>query len=169
MSFQTRLIRVLEEGEIIRVGGTRHIKVDVRFVCATNRNLEDLVKRGQFRADLYYRINVTPIITPSLRERKGDLMRLANEFLRRFNAEQKSDMTIAATAIPVLKRCRFPGNIRELQNCICRAATLAQGDRIDASDLACQNDGCLSANLWRKGAHPVTGWRRRSAPARSAG
>jgi len=169
MSFQARLVRVLEEGEITRVGGTRQIKVDVRFVCATNRNLEELVKRGEFRTDLYYRINVAPILAPSLRERKGDLMRLANEFLRRFNAEQKSDMTIAPTAIPVLKRCRFPGNIRELQNCICRAATLAQSNRIDASDLACQNDGCLSAILWKKGAHPVTGWRRRPAPASSAG
>ncbi len=169
MSFQARLVRVLEEGEITRVGGTRPIKVDVRFVCATNRNLEELLKRGQFRTDLYYRINVAPILAPSLRERKGDLMRLANEFLRRFNAEQKSDMTIAATAIPVLKRCKFPGNIRELQNCICRAATLAQGDQIDASDLACQNVGCLSAILWKKGAHPVTGWRRRPAPARVAG
>lgn len=169
MSFQARLVRVLEEGEITRVGGTRHIKVDVRFVCATNRNLEDLVKRGQFRPDLYYRINVAPILAPSLRERKGDLMRLANEFLRRFNAEQKSNMTIAPTAIPVLKRCRFPGNIRELQNCICRAATMAQGDQIDACDFACQNDGCLSAMLWKKGTHPVTGWRRRAAPARIAG
>ena len=150
MSFQARLVRVLEEGEIIRVGGTRSIKVDVRFVCATNRNLEDLVKRGEFRPDLYYRINVAPFVAPSLRERKSDLMRLANEFLRRFNAEQKSDMTIAPTAISVLKRCRFPGNIRELQNCICRAATMAQSDQIDASDFACQNDGCLSAVLWRK-------------------
>ena len=168
MSFQARLVRVLEEGEITRVGGTRHIKVDVRFICATNRNLEDLVKLGLFRPDLYYRINVAQILAPSLRERKGDLMRLANEFLRRFNAEQKSNLTIAPTAIPVLKRCKFPGNIRELQNCICRAATMAQGDQIDACDFACQNDRCLSAKLWKKGAHPVTGWRRRAAPARAA-
>jgi Nif-specific regulatory protein len=168
MAFQARLVSVLEVGEIIRIGGTRHIKVDVRFVCATNRNLEDLVKRGLFRPDLYYRINVVQILAPSLRERKGDLMRLANEFLRRFNAEQKSNMTIAPTAIPVLKRCRFPGNIRELQNCIFRAATMAQGDQIDACDFACQNDGCLSAMLWKKGAHPVTGWRRRAAPVRVA-
>ncbi|VTZ25187.1 Nif-specific regulatory protein [Methylocella tundrae] len=147
--FQAKLLRVLQEGEFERVGGMRPIKVDVRLVCATNRNLEDAVKRGEFRADLYYRINVVPIFLPPLREREGDLLPLANEFLRRFNTEQKSEMSLTASALAVLSQCKFPGNIRELENCVRRTATLAQSDLIEDSDFACRNDGCLSAILWK--------------------
>jgi Nif-specific regulatory protein len=152
--FQAKLLRVLQEGEFERVGGMRPIKVDVRLVCATNKNLEDAVKRGEFRADLYYRINVVPIFLPPLRDREGDLMPLANEFLRRFNTEQKSDMTLTSSAIAVLSHCKFPGNIRELENCVRRTATLAQGDEIVGGDFACQNDGCLSAMLWKSAETP---------------
>ena len=91
-SFQAKLLRVLQEGEFERVGGTRTMKVDVRLVCATNRNLEEAVQKGEFRADLYYRISVVPIFLPPLRDREDDLKLLANEFLRRFNTEQGSNL-----------------------------------------------------------------------------
>ncbi len=148
-AFQAKLLRVLQEGEFERVGGMRPIRVDVRLVCATNKNLEDAVKRGEFRADLYYRISVVPIFLPPLRDREGDLMPLANEFLRRFNTEQKSEMTMTSSASAVLAHCKFPGNIRELENCVRRTATLAHSDAIEGGDFACQNDGCLSAMLWK--------------------
>jgi Nif-specific regulatory protein len=147
-AFQAKLLRVLQEGEFERVGGTRTMKVDVRFVCATNRNLEEAVQKGEFRADLYYRISVVPIFLPPLRERKGDLLPLANEFLRRFNTEQNVHLTFSDSAMDVLTECNFPGNIRELENCINRTATLARGEAIVDRDFSCRNDGCLSSVLW---------------------
>jgi len=147
-AFQAKLLRVLQEGEFERVGGNRTLKVDVRFVCATNKNLEEAVQKGEFRADLYYRISVVPIFLPPLRERKGDLAPLANEFLRRFNAEQGSHLSLSASAMAVLSECGFPGNIRELENCVYRTATLARGEEIVDNDFSCRNDGCLSAVLW---------------------
>jgi Nif-specific regulatory protein len=147
-AFQAKLLRVLQEGEFERVGGSRTIKVDVRFVCATNKNLEEAVQKNEFRADLYYRISVVPIFLPPLRERKGDLEPLASEFLRRFNAEQGTHLTMSPSALEVLSECGFPGNIRELENCIYRTATLAKGDAIVDQDFSCRNDGCLSAVLW---------------------
>jgi Nif-specific regulatory protein len=146
--FQAKLLRVLQEGEFERVGGARTMKVDVRLVCATNRNLEEAVQKGEFRADLYYRISVVPIFLPPLREREEDLKHLANEFLRRFNSEQGSHLTLSASAMSVLEECGFPGNIRELENCIYRTATLARGESIVDNDFSCRNDGCLSAVLW---------------------
>jgi Nif-specific regulatory protein len=147
-AFQAKLLRVLQEGEFERVGGTRTLKVDVRLVCATNRNLEEAVQRGEFRADLYYRISVVPIFLPPLRDRKGDLEKLANEFLRRFNSEQGGKLRLSDSAMGVLNECGFPGNIRELENCIYRTATLANGDVIVDKDFSCRKDGCLSAILW---------------------
>jgi Nif-specific regulatory protein len=147
-AFQAKLLRVLQEGEFERVGGARTLKVDVRLVCATNRNLEEAVQRGEFRADLYYRISVVPIFLPPLRDRKGDLELLANEFLRRFNAEQGGKLRLSESAMGVLNECGFPGNIRELENCIYRTATLAHGDIIIDQDFSCRKDGCLSAILW---------------------
>jgi Nif-specific regulatory protein len=147
-AFQAKLLRVLQEGEFERVGGTRTLKVDVRLVCATNRNLEEAVQRGEFRADLYYRISVVPIFLPPLRDRKGDLELLANEFLTRFNAEQGGKLKLSESAMGVLNECGFPGNIRELENCIYRTATLAHGDIIVDKDFSCRKDGCLSAILW---------------------
>ncbi|WP_363347077.1 nif-specific transcriptional activator NifA [Methylocystis echinoides] len=147
-SFQAKLLRVLQEGEFERVGGSRTLKVDVRLVCATNRNLEEAVQKGEFRADLYYRISVVPIFLPPLRDRKGDLEQLANEFLRRFNDEQGGKLRLSESAMSVLNECGFPGNIRELENCIYRTATLAHGDVIVDKDFSCRKDGCLSAILW---------------------
>lgn len=152
-AFQAKLLRVLQEGEFDRVGSTKTQKVDVRVVAATNRNLEDAVTHGTFRADLYYRISVVPLILPSLRERKGDIPVLAEAFLSRFNKENERNLTLAPSAVDVLKACYFPGNVRELENCVCRTATLASGTAIVGDDFACRHDQCLSALLW-KGSSP---------------
>ncbi|WP_348770924.1 nif-specific transcriptional activator NifA [Niveispirillum sp. SYP-B3756] len=148
-SFQAKLLRVLQEGEFERVGGTRTLKVDVRLVCATNRNLEEAVARSEFRADLYYRINVVSIFLPALRDRRQDIMPLAGEFLRRFNDEHGTAKTLSASARAVLESCFFPGNVRELENCVRRTATLSRDAGIGADDFACRHDECLSATLWQ--------------------
>lgn len=148
-AFQAKLLRILQEGEFERVGGTRTLKVDVRLVCATNKNLEEAVAKGEFRADLYYRINVVPVFLPPLRERPGDIPHLARAFVERFNAENGRKMTIAQSGLDVLSRCYFPGNVRELENCVRRTATLAHGQQITAEDFACHSGMCLSSMLWK--------------------
>jgi Nif-specific regulatory protein len=153
-SFQAKLLRVLQEGEFDRIGSTKTQKVDVRVVTATNRDLEEAVTQGTFRADLYYRISVVPLRIPSLRERKGDIPILAKTFLNRFNKENRRNLTLATSAIDVLKACYFPGNVRELENCVFRTATLASGAAIVDEDFACRQDQCLSALLW-KGTTPI--------------
>jgi Nif-specific regulatory protein len=146
-AFQAKLLRVLQEGEFERLGGNQTIKVDVRLVAATNRNLEAAVLAGEFRSDLYYRISVVPIFLPPLRERREDVDRLALEFLRRFNQEHDVSLTISKRAMDVLRACDFPGNVRELESCIKRTAALAKGSVIVENDLACSNDSCLSVVL----------------------
>jgi Nif-specific regulatory protein len=148
-SFQAKLLRVLQEGEFDRVGGSRPVKVDVRIITATNRNLEDAVRKGEFRADLYYRISVVPLMLPPLRSRKTDIPLLAREFLRRFNAENNRKLSMGRGALETLQSCYFPGNVRELENCVRRTATLAAGGEITAHDFACAHDQCLSSTLWR--------------------
>ncbi|WP_425493348.1 nif-specific transcriptional activator NifA [Microvirga zambiensis] len=148
-AFQAKLLRVLQEGELERVGGTRTLKVDVRLICATNKDLETAVVNGEFRADLYYRINVVPIVLPPLRERPGDIPRLAKAFLDRFNRENHRELAFAPSALEMLSQCDFPGNIRELENCVRRTATLARSSTIAPSDFACQNSQCLSSLLWK--------------------
>jgi Nif-specific regulatory protein len=149
LAFQVKLLRVLQEGEFERVGGMNTIKVDVRLVCATNRNLEEMVSAGEFRADLYYRINVVSIRLPALRDRREDIPQLAREFLRRFDEEHHTKHELSASAYGVLDDCYFPGNVRELENCIRRTATLARADRIGSDDFACRHDECLSSTLWK--------------------
>ncbi len=152
-SFQAKLLRVLQEGEFDKVGSSHTQKVDVRVVAATNRNLEDAVARGTFRADLYYRIAVVPLVLPPLRDRKGDIPALARRFLNRFNKENGRELELSAAAIDVLKSCYFPGNVRELENCVYRTATLAKGGSIEARDFACGHGECLSAVLWKAKSH----------------
>lgn len=147
--FQAKLLRILQEGEYERVGGTRTLKVDVRLVTATNKDLEAAVARGDFRADLYFRICVVPIVLPPLRERLEDVPVLARTFLDRFNRQNGMDKTITPDALAQLARCQFPGNVRELENCISRVAALSAGKVIDAKELACNQGICLSAELWR--------------------
>lgn len=146
-AFQAKLLRVLQEREFERVGGTRTIKVDVRLVCATNRNLEEAVAKGEFRADLYYRINVVPIFIPSLRERVEDIPLLAEHFLAAFNRDNGRELRFTEAALASLKACRFPGNVRELENCIQRVATLTRGDVIDEINMPCLQELCQCATL----------------------
>ncbi|RTL49216.1 MAG: nif-specific transcriptional activator NifA [Bradyrhizobiaceae bacterium] len=150
-SFQAKLLRVLQEQEFERVGGNQTIKVDVRVIAATNRNLEEAVSRNEFRADLYYRISVVPMIVPPLRERRSDIPLLANAFLKNFNSENGRALSFNQDAVEVLKSCGFPGNVRELENCVERTATLAQGGQIVEEDFACRHGQCLSATLWNGG------------------
>ena len=147
-AFQSKLLRVLQEGEFERVGGVRTLKVDVRLVAATNRDLESAVTKGEFRADLYFRLNVVPIFLPPLRERKADITALADHFLQQFNTENGKSVGITHKALQTLQRCNFPGNVRELENCIYRSATMATNDVIDEVDLSCKRDTCLSSTLW---------------------
>lgn len=156
--FQAKLLRVLQESSFERVGGARTLTVDVRVVVATNRNLEEAVAKGTFRADLYYRINVVPIFLPALRERSSDIPALAREFLRRFNEEHDTSLEMTDSAFAVLGACSFPGNVRELENCVRRAATLARHTRISGDDLACRNDQCLSAMLWKETPPKMAGY-----------
>lgn len=149
-SFQAKLLRVLQEGEFERVGGSKTLKVDVRLVAATNRDLEAAVSKNEFRADLYYRLNVVPIFLPPLRERPGDIPLLALYFLKRFNEENGRKTRFSEQALNVLQRCYFPGNVRELENCVYRTATMTQGDTIEEMNLSCRSDTCLSSVLWNK-------------------
>jgi Nif-specific regulatory protein len=146
-AFQAKLLRVLQEREFERVGGNRTIKVDVRLVCATNRNLEKMVQRGEYRADLYYRINVVSISLPALRERREDIPALVNHFVERYNKENHRELTVAPDAMKVLTHCYWPGNVRELENCIERTATMAQGDTISDTAFPCQHQRCLTKTL----------------------
>ncbi len=147
-AFQAKLLRVLQEGEFERVGGAKTLKVNVRFIFATNKNLEEAVDKGEFRADLYYRISVVPVFLPPLRERPGDVSLLARNFLERFNTENDQKHELSASAIETLQRCYFPGNVRELENCVRRTATLARAETIVDHDFACASNKCLSALLW---------------------
>ena len=148
-AFQAKLLRVLQEQEFERVGGSQTVKVDVRVIAATNRNLEEAVAKNEFRADLYYRISVVPLILPPLRDRRGDIPQLAKAFLQDFNTENQSNLAFDARAVDVLMNCGFPGNVRELENCVQRTATLASSAVIHADDFACAQDQCLSKMLWR--------------------
>ncbi len=127
LELQVKLLRVLQEREIDRVGGAKTIKVDVRIIAATNRNLEELVNQGKFREDLYYRLNVFPIIVPSLRERKSDILLLTDFFIQRYNKQNNKNVRrISTPAIDMLMSYHWPGNVRELENCIERAVILTE-------------------------------------------
>ena len=136
LALQGKLLRVLQEGEVERVGGGRPMAVDVRVLAATNRVLEDEIAVGRFRQDLYYRLNVISIELPPLRERGGDVPRLAHHFLRRYAAVNGKDVNvITADAMEALTAYRWPGNVRELENVIERAVVLARGSEIILADL----------------------------------
>lgn len=123
---QVKLLRVLQEREFQRVGSNRTLKANVRILCATNRNLEELVESGEFRQDLYYRINVFPVFLPPLRERKDDILLLADFFVERYAKRMTKDVRrISTPAINMMVAYHWPGNVRELENCIERAVLLS--------------------------------------------
>jgi len=133
---QAKLLRALETGELERVGGTRTAKVDVRLLAATNKDLAAAVRSGEFREDLYFRLNVLPVSVPPLRERKADVAGLARHFLDRFTeAEGRGRMTLAEDARALLEEYHWPGNVRELRNLMERAVVLAPGDEVTPADL----------------------------------
>lgn len=146
-AFQAKLLRVLQEREFERVGGSNPVKVDVRLILATNRNLERMVQAGEFRADLYYRINVVSIQLPPLRERREDIPAMAQHFLDRFNQDNARSIQFTAEAMRVLASCYWPGNVRELENCVERTATMSQGDAINGLAFPCRSNRCLTQVL----------------------
>jgi two-component system response regulator FlrC len=140
---QAKLLRVLQEREVDRVGGRDPVTVDVRVVATTNRNLEEMVRAGGFRADLYYRLNVIPLTLPALRQRKGDVRLLAEYFMRKILG--KHAPKLPADVLEMLENAPWPGNIRELQNAVERAAILARGGTPRQEDFLL--DGTLLTGL----------------------
>lgn len=135
-SMQAKLLRVLQKKEFQRVGGEGTVAVDVRIIAATNRDLEKMVAGGEFREDLYYRLNIVPIILPPLRQRKEDIPLLVEHFLKRIAAEQRKKIRgLRPDALEVLIGYRWPGNVRELENIVERVVTLAEGPYIGIDDL----------------------------------
>jgi DNA-binding NtrC family response regulator len=135
-STQAKVLRVLQEREFERLGGSRTIRVDVRLVAATNKNLEEAIQRGEFREDLFYRLNVVSVTVPPLRERKEDIVPLASHFIDKYAKELKKDVRgMDPAAVRALKRHTWPGNIRELENTIERAVLMAEGRFVQEEDL----------------------------------
>ena len=142
-AIQIKLLRVLQEREIQRVGGNRVIPIDVRLVAATNRDLESAVREGRFREDLFYRLNVIWVNLPPLRERRGDIPALADYFIKKINRQTGRSAAISDKAVEYLGRYDWPGNVRELENIIERAVILSPGPAIDPEDLNLNIDEML--------------------------
>ena len=137
LHLQAKLLRAVQSRSVVRVGGSRAIPVDIRLICATNMDLEALVREGRFREDLYYRINTVHIALPPLRERREDIVPLAQLFLERFARKYRRPLTgIAPDAAQVLTEGRWSGNIRELQNVIEKAVILSEAETLTAKDFA---------------------------------
>jgi len=155
-NIQVHLLRVLEEKEFSRVGGNEPIKVDVRVVSATNRDLRKAIEKGEFREDLYYRLNVVPIELPPLRERKEDIPLLAQHFLNKFALENKKEVSeFSPEATEFLLGYDWPGNVRELENAIERAAILAKDSLITIADLPQENMSLARSTMPEKNLREV--------------
>jgi transcriptional regulator with GAF, ATPase, and Fis domain len=135
LDLQSKLLRVLQEGEFERLGNPRVIKVDVRIIAATNRELEKAIEDGEFRRDLYYRLNVFPILTPPLRDRKEDIPLLVKHFMNKYSGRigKKVDK-VSQRVIDILTQYQWPGNVRELENIIERAVIISRGETLDLGD-----------------------------------
>lgn len=151
-STQVKLLRVIQQREIERLGSSKPIKINVRIICATNRNLEEQMEKGSFREDLYYRINVFPIYIPALRERINDIPVLTDFFIEKFNDRHgKNIKRITSSAIDTLMVYHWPGNIRELENCIERACILSQDDVIRTHNLPASLQTAISTETQQSG------------------
>ena len=136
LHLQAKLLRVIQNRSVVRVGGSKAIPVDIRLICATNMDLEQLVREGRFREDLYYRINTVHIHLPALRERKEDIVPLSQRFLECFAKKYHRPLTgLDDSAKAVLEGSHWSGNIRELQNCIEKAVILSDGTELTAKDI----------------------------------
>jgi two-component system, NtrC family, response regulator AtoC len=165
-SVQAKLLKVLEEGTFMRLGGTRPIKVNVRLVAATNADLKEAVARGTFREDLYYRLNVVPLFLPPLRDRVEDIVPLALELMQHFNRELRKKFTgFTPSAANLLQRYAWPGNIRELKNVIERTMILTPEGDIDAISLPEEiRDHARTFPIVRPDANPATGFTPNGRP-----
>ena len=142
LHLQAKLLRVIQSRSVVRVGGTEARPVDIRLICATNMDLEALVREGRFREDLYYRINTVHIALPPLRERKEDILPLSQLFLERFAQKYHRPLTgIASDAAQMLTEGRWSGNIRELQNCIEKAVILSESKSLTVNDIQIVSPG----------------------------
>ncbi|MEK6679952.1 MAG: sigma-54 dependent transcriptional regulator [Nitrospirota bacterium] len=135
LDLQSKLLRVLQEKEFTRVGGTENIKIDVRIIAATNTNLEKAIEEGKFREDLFYRLNVLPIHLPPLRQRRDDISLLIDHFLKKYNSMKNKNIKLSNEAIELLQNAEWKGNIRELENVIERLVLVADKDNIEAKEL----------------------------------
>lgn len=140
LGLQAKLLRVLQEKEVERIGGTKPIKLDVRVLATTNRDLKACVASGRFREDLYYRLNVFPLQIPALRDRPGDIAPLAEMALRKHSIEPSGAVSFSDDARLMLEAYSWPGNVRELENLVQRSLILLRGNTIDARDLAFEED-----------------------------
>lgn len=131
LNMQAKLLRVLQEKEIERVGGNKTLKLDIRVIAATNRDLETMIKDGRFRRDLYYRINIVPLTLLPLRERSADILPLAQKFLTQFSEDVGQELTLSPQVIKILQEYEWPGNIRELQNALEHASITRSGTQIE--------------------------------------
>jgi Nif-specific regulatory protein len=154
---QVKLLRVLQEKEFEPVGGTQVIRVDVRVVAATNRNLREEVRKGRFREDLFYRLNVIPIKLPTLRERREDIPLLVNHFLEKYNAENDKNVTkLSRGVLDLLLDYPWPGNVRELENCIERAVVLSPSNVLTVNQLPEEVVSYKTSNITRISQNPYT-------------
>ncbi len=136
ISLQGKILRVIEEKKITRIGGEKEIELDIRFIFATNKNLEELIKKSEFRQDLYFRINVFPVTLPPLRERKDDIELLSDYFAKKLSLElKKKEISIDPEGLKKLRNYKWPGNVRELQNTIERAVIICEGNVIRKNDI----------------------------------
>ena len=138
MNVQVKVLRFLEENEVMRVGGTQARRMETQVIAATHRNLEEMVERGTFRGDLFFRLNVVPITIPPLRQRIEDIPPLIRFFLGEFNRKCRTNKVITPAAVDCLCNYDFPGNVRELSNLLERLVVLTPGERIDVDDLPAQ-------------------------------
>ncbi len=150
LPLQVKLLRVLQEFEVTRIGGGRTIKIDVRVISATNKDLESLVKQGEFREDLYYRLNIIPIKIPPLRERPEDIPLLAHYFLQKVNQKYNLHKQLTDDAFFTMKSYSWPGNIREMQNLIERLVVTAENDFIDSNHFPFTNQPSSECQASRK-------------------
>src|SRR5690606_6282969 len=142
LATQTKILRVLQQGEIQRVGGSETIRVNVRIIAATNKDLEAMVKAKTFREDLYYRLNVVRIQMPPLRDRPGDIPQIVDYCLQKLSREKNTRVTkVSPEVLALFAKHTWPGNVRELENVIYRSAVVAQGDAILVKDLPAELGG----------------------------
>lgn len=149
LNMQVKLLRVLQEQEIERIGGTKPVRIDVRVIAATNRNLEKMMEEKKFREDLYYRLMVFPIHIPALRERKKDIEPLAEYFLKELNNRYKGNKHLAENCMMILENYQWPGNVRELKNIVERAFIISQSDEITTESIPI-TDANAHMNKYRK-------------------